>query len=312
MFLVCTLLVAATIVAYGVRYRIWASPAVDRPVVAALVALLLLLMATTRGGDAMQPGADPVFLAIAADVSLSMGTRPDPFLHTDTGTRLERVQGALLPLLADLGASPRPALVSVNAFTSKSETILAWDDDLALAREIVRYVLSTGLLTEAGSDLGAALGGTLPLFESLPESYRDAGHAKFLILVSDGEQTVSRASAASALAKLRESGVRIIALHAGLDEPREGLPVFDDDGAFIGFEEVGGQTFSLPDPGLMQTLSGDDSDLGLYVKVEQADAVPAMLDFIGVDAASAGASRFRVGTILVLWGLTLFVLIRWA
>ncbi len=312
MYIGFAVLVVVALLVYAFRYRIWLHAAVDRSVVAVLGAMLVLLVASARSDDALERAAAPVFLAVAVDVSLSMGTRPDPTDDRGAGTRLERVQRVLLPLLAELGAAPRPVLVSVNAFTSKSETILAWDDDQSLAREIVEYVLSTGLLTEAGSDIGAALDGVVPLFDSLPATYRTTGHAKYLMLVSDGEQTISRASADVAIAKLREAGVRIISLHVGLSDPREGLPVYDDDSAFLGFEDVGGQTFSTPDPELMRGVSGEDPRGGLFIRAEEGRAVPEILEFIGVDTNRGGVDRLRVGIILVLWGLIMFGLLRWA
>lgn len=312
MFIVFAVLITAALLIYGFRYRTWAQPALDRAVAAVLGVMLVLLMTTASSGDPVERTAAPLFIAIAADVSLSMGARPDPSVGSGVGTRLERAQRVLLPVLAEIGAAPRRAVVSVNAFTAKSETILAWDDDLSHAREIVEYVLSTGLLTEAGSDIGVALTGVLPLFESLPETYRAADHPKFLILISDGEQTISRASAEVAITKLREAGVRTISLHVGLADVREGLPVYDEDGAFIGFEEVGGQTFSKPDADHMRGVAGEDPSTGLFVTAEVAGAARDMLDFIGIGAAEAAGNRLQVGTILVLWGLIMFALVRWA
>jgi hypothetical protein len=227
--------VAVLLVAYWWQQRFWNDPGRERPVFVVLVVMLGALLYTQRDADQFRGPSGPLLLAIAADVSLSMGTMPEPGSAGDVGTRLERAQAALTPVLASLATTTRPAMVSVSAFTSKAETILAWDDDLSLVREIIEYVLTTGLLTEAGSDLGVALNGVVPLFESLPEALRGSDYAKFLVLVSDGEQTVDRSSSDAALAKLRELGVRIIALHVGLDDVPEGLPVYDDNGAYIGF-----------------------------------------------------------------------------
>ena len=261
------------------------------------------MLAKDRG-----PGA-PVLVAFAADVSLSMGAIPEPGTRDDVGTRLERAQRVLLPVLANLSAAARPVLVSVTAFTSKSETILAWDDDLSLAREIIEFVLTTGLLTEAGSDLGAALNGVVPHFESLPETYRSSTHPKFLIIVSDGEQTASRASGDAALAKLRELGVQIITLHVGLPDVAEGLAVYDENNAFLGFEEVGGQIFSVPDPELMRQIAGTDQ--GLFVRAESSDATTTITDFVGLQGNGPVNTTLRLWAILLLWASLLYALLRW-
>ncbi|MDH3546927.1 MAG: VWA domain-containing protein [Gammaproteobacteria bacterium] len=311
MFTVFAIAISLLLVLYWLRYRVRSNPAVTPTVFILLPLMLVLLVYVDRSGaESAGPGA-PIVIAIAADVSLSMGTLPAPAANEDVGTRLDRARQTLLPLLAGLGATARPVMISVTAFTAKSETILAWDDDLSLVREIIEYVITTGLLTEAGSDLGTALHGVVPLYESLPEDYRGPEHAKILILVSDGEQTASHANSAIAIAKLRELGVKIISLHVGLPDVPEGLPVYDEDGEFIGFEEVGGQTFSLPDPDLMGAIAGDDPTLGLFVRAESNDAATAIMNFIGLQADTSAGGRLRVGAILVLWGLLLAGLQRW-
>ena len=172
MFVAVASLILILLVLYWIRVRVWADKSRQPYVPMLLIAMLVLLAYTGRSGEGMHGSGAPLMIAFAADVSLSMGTIPEPGTNKDVGTRLERAQQVLLPVLADLGATTRPVLVSVTAFTSKSETILAWDDDLSLVREIMEFVLTTGLLTEAGSDLGVALNGIVPHFESLPETYR--------------------------------------------------------------------------------------------------------------------------------------------
>lgn len=273
--------------------------------------IVILLIDTQRSGAENSSNGAAALIAIATDVSLSMGTVPEPSANGDIGTRLQRAQRVLIPIFAHLSAATRPALMSVSAFTSKSEVVLAWDDDLSLAREIIEYVLTTGLLTEAGSDIGIALTSVVPLYENLPEAYRGAGNPKFLILVSDGEQTSSAGNSATAIARLQELGVRIIALHVGLEDVPEGLPVYDDGDNFIGFDEVNGQIFSIPDPELMRTIAGEDESQGLFVEASSSNAVAQITSFIGLQTGrSAGDSR-HVAAILLLWGLLVFGLLRW-
>ncbi len=311
MFVAVALLILILLVLYWVCIRVWADTSRQPYVPLLLIAMLALLAYTGRNVEGTQSPGTPALVALAADVSLSMGTIPEPGANDDVGTRLERAQQVLLPVLANLGVAARPVLVSVTAFTSKSETILAWDDDLSLAREIIEFVLTTGLLTEAGSDLGIALNGAVPLFESLPETYRDSGHPKFLIIVSDGEQTVSRASSDAALARLRELGVRIIALHVGLSDTPEGLPVYDENDDFLGFEEISGQIFSVPNPELMRLIAGTNPALGLFVRAESADAATTITDFIGLQNSGPARTTLRLWAVLLLWVLLLYALLRW-
>ena len=311
MFIALTLLASILLVLYWTRTRVWADTSRRPHVPMLLIAMLALLVYTGRSGDGAQGPGAPVLVAFAADVSLSMGAIPEPGMKDDVGTRLERAQQVLLPVLANLSAAARPVLVSITAFTSKSETILAWDDDLSLAREIIEFVLTTGLLTEAGSDLGTALNGVVPHFESLPETYRSSAHPKFLIIISDGEQTASRASSDEALAKLRELGVQIITLHVGLPDVAEGLAVYDENNAFLGFEEVGGQIFSVPDPELMRQIAGTDPAQGLFVRAESSDATTTITDFVGLQDNGPVNTTLRLWAILLLWASLLYALLRW-
>lgn len=302
--------VVLLLAAYWLRYRVWQNRALSWTAVMPLPVMLVLLLLASRESDSLSGPEGSVLLAVANDVSLSMGTLPDPDLHPDIGTRLERAQNVMLPLFAQIAASARPTMVSITAFTSKSETILAWDDDIALSSEIIRYVLSTGLLTEAGSDIGAALNGVVPSFESLPDAYKDPQQAKFVILVSDGEQTKARGNAAIALEKLQQQGVRIIALHVGRTDVSEGLPVYDDSGGFVGFEDIGGQIFSVPDAELMMMLAGDDGQDGIYVSAEDDNAIQTIVQYIGVGSGAETVGPEYLGTAVLLWGLLLFGVLR--
>lgn len=311
MYLFVALLVSAVVVIYWIRTRAFVSGAFRLSALIILPLIVILLIDTQRKGEVFAGRGSTALIAIASDVSLSMGTMPEPVANGDVGTRLERAQSILIPIFAHLGAATRPALMSVSAFTSKSEVVLAWDDDLSLAREIIEYVLTTGLLTEAGSDIGAALTAVVPLYENLPEAYRGTSHPKFLILVSDGEQTSSGGNSAAALARLQELGVRIIALHVGLENIPEGLPVYDDGENFIGFDEINGQIFSQPDPELMRSIAGEDTSQGLFVDASDSDAVAQITGFIGLQSGSSVGGGRHVAAILLLWGLLVFGLLRW-
>ena len=311
MFSILTALVAIAITGYWWRRKAWRL-ATSAPLSFVLLpAMLVVLFLTGRDGLEPDDAEQPVVLAIATDVSLSMGTLPDPGSGAETRTRLERVRQTLMQLLARLSSAPRPALVSVTAFTSKSETILAWDDELSLAREIIEYVLTTGLLTEAGSSLDAGLNGVVPLYESLPAAYRDPDRKKYLVVVSDGEQTVTRGGSDMALGKLRDLGVRIIALHVGHENLPEGLPVYDEATDFIGFEEIDGQIFSVPNAEFMAQLAGDDAESGLFVRAESAAAAADIADYIGLRSPETRAGGFHSGTVILLWVLLMGGLLRY-
>lgn len=310
MYFAIATVITIAIAAVAVRERSWANPQRFASVPILLAVMLGISVYLYRiDADARNPGA-PILLAVAADVSLSMGTMPDPSQHGEIGTRLERIQRVLLPLFANLAAEGRPVMVSVTAFTAKSETILAWDDDLSLAQEIAEFVLSVGLLTEAGSDMGVALDGAQALFENLPEDYRGSEYPRFLIVASDGEQTAGGQAGDAALAQLRDQGVRVVALHVGRDDVQEGLPVFDDNDEFMGFEEVGGQIFSTPDPAIMRATAGDDRSFGLFVSADSGDAVATIADFVGLQSGGEIAASRRSGAVLLLWAALMFMLLR--
>ena len=295
---------------YWMRYRVWSNSANSKSLAVILLLMLVLLMYANKADRELLQGGAPTLIAIASDVSLSMGTVPDPRVDNTAGTRLKRVRQVLLPVLIEMDASTRPVMVSVIAFTSKSETVLAWDDNLPQVREVIEYVLEPGLLTEPGTDLGAALSGVVPLFESLPENYRGQEQEKFLVIVSDGEQTVDQANVDMAMSELRTLGVKIISLHVGMSDLPEGLPVYDDLGNFIGFDEIGGQIYSVPNPEIMTLLAGPDPANGMFVKAESSDAVAEIIDFIGVPLSNAISGPMYLTIVLALWGLTMTVLFR--
>ncbi len=311
MLLLLAFVVLILLLLNWIRIRVWADRSRHPYVPMQLVAMLALLVFIGRSGEELQGPGAPILVAFVTDVSLSMGTIPAPGTDAEIATRLERAQQVLLPVLANLAAAARPVLVSVTAFTSKSETILAWDDDLSLAREIIEFVLTTGLLTEAGSDLGVALNGVVPHFESLPETYRRSGHPKFVVIVSDGEQTSSRATSDVALAKLRELGVQIVTLHVGASDVAEGLPVYDESNNFVGFEEIGGQLFSVPNPEIMRSIAGTDSTNGLFVSAEDDNAAAAITNFIGLKNRGPANIALRLWAILLLWASLMYALLRW-
>lgn len=303
-------LILAVLLIYWFRMDIWGGGRYRTRHLVVLPALLLTLVLLRESAGELRAGSAPVFVAIAADVSLSMGTMPEPLAHEGVGTRLQRTRRVLAPLLTELESSSRPVMIGVTAFTSKAQTILAWDDNLPQVREAVEYVLTPGLLTESGSDLGAALEGAERLFELLPPAYRESDAGKFLILISDGEQNVEGSDAPAAMQKLRERGVRIVALHVGLSGVPEGLPRYDGTHNFLGFETVGGQLFSVPDPASMRAIAGSEPDAGIFVKAEDGNAAPTVAKYIGLRLGGSQSDSGRLLLLLLLWSLTTAALLR--
>lgn len=252
----------------------------------------------------------PILVAMVIDLSLSMGAAPDPRSHGDIGTRMQRAQKVLLPILDALDASDAGVMISVTAFTAVPETVLGWDNNLPQVREVIEYVIAPGMLTEPGSDLGAALQGVVPQFDNLPVAYQDKDIRKYLLVVSDGEQTVEKGDLAAALADLREKNVNMIALHTGLLDIPEGIPVYDVSGSFQGFQDINGQIYTVPDNETMGLVAGNDEARGLYVRAESSNTIRQINEFIGVQISSAAASSpLYTGSVLLLLVLSLAILL---
>lgn len=252
----------------------------------------------------------PILVSIVVDLSLSMAAAPDPRSHGDVGTRMQRVQKVLLPIIDALDAADAGVMVSVTGFTAIPETVLGWDDNLPQVREVLEYVVAPGMLTEPGSDLGAALQGVVPQFDNLPQNFLGKEVRKYVLVVSDGEQTIQKGDLAAALSDLRSRGVNLIALHAGLADIPEGIPVNDATGAFQGFQDINGQIYTIPDNETMKLVAGTDPEKGLYVKPEEPGTIKQISDFIGIQiSASAAASPLYTGSVLGLFALTIAMLL---
>jgi hypothetical protein len=253
----------------------------------------------------------PVLVAMTTDLSLSMGAAPDPREHGNVGTRLQRAQRILLPIMNALDSSGANVLVGITGFTAKSEMIMGWDGNLPQIREVIEYSLAPGILTQPGSDIGAALQGVLPLFENLPEEYQEQETRKYLIVISDGERTLERGEIETALEDLRTNNVKIISLQVGLMDIPEGIPVFDDSNTFLGFEDVSGQIYTIPNTETMQLIAGDDPDNGIYVRAESMNAIEEISDYLGIRMSALSTSGPLYTTVVsVLWVLS-FAILLW-
>jgi len=309
------ILVLFLIVIYWVKRRLSSQRSLANALSYPLLLLTFVAMVLIAYVDSMDrtymKDDKPILLTLAIDLSLSMNAIPDPRTSGDVGTRMERVQKVLLPIINAIDASGANVMISITGFTVGSEIISGWDNNLTQVREIIDYVIAPGLLTEPGSDLGAALKGVLPLIDNLPVYYQEQDSRKVLILVSDGEQTVQKADMATALTDLRNKNVEIVALHVGMLDTPEGLAVYDDSGEFMGFQDVGGQIYTVPDQETMQLISGTDPQKGFYVRAESSNATSLISDYIGLKMSDATTSNpAYLVTILALWVLA-FAILLW-
>jgi hypothetical protein len=253
----------------------------------------------------------PVLVGITTDLSLSMGATVDPREYSPLPTRLERAQQTILPILNALDTSGANVMMGITGFTAKSEMIMGWDSNLPQIREVIEYSLAPGILTQPGSDLGVALQGVLPLFDNLPEEYQEQETRKFLIVVSDGEQTLERGEIESALAELRANSVSIISLQVGSLDLPEGIPVYDDAGTFLGFQDISGQVYTMPNTDIMRMLAGEDPATGLYIRAESNNAVDEISEFLGIRMSALSTSGpMYTAVVTLLWGLS-FVALLW-
>jgi hypothetical protein len=317
MFQLGVVVTVACIALYWLYRAVASAPGRNVPSFVLLVAvlgLLTLLVVHEQVGQQQRTyvPADkpPLVVGIAVDLSLSMLAAPDPRTHPDVKSRLLRVQDTLVTLFDRLAASQANVLTGVTAFTARSEIILAWDPNLAPAREVIAYVLAPDMMTLPGTDLGAAVEGLLPLFDLLPSAYREKDTRRVAIVVSDGEGTVTQRDLRRALDGLRARGVEVVSLQAGLFGVPEGIPSYDDAGGFLGFQDVGGQTYTTPDARAMQMIAGEAKP-GLYVRAEDPQAASKIDDFLGVSlGAASGVERLQLLILWVLWGMTVLIMAR--
>lgn len=313
-YLFCVLIVIALPAWYWyLRWR--AAPdslvrSMSVPLMVLLAVALGVLVYLERMDRTYVKDDSPILVSIVVDLSLSMGAAPDPRSHGDVGTRMQRVQKVLLPIIDALDAADAGVMVSVTGFTAIPETVLGWDNNLPQVREVIEYVVAPGMLTEPGSDLGAALQGVVPQFDNLPENFRGKDVRKYVLVVSDGEQTIEKGDLAAALGDLRSRGINFIALHAGMQDVPEGIPVTDQTGAFQGFQDISGQIYTIPDNETMRLVAGNDPEKGLYVKPEEPGTIKKISDFIGIQiSAAAASSPLYTGSVLGLFVLSIAMLL---
>ena len=80
----------------------------------------------------------------------------------------------------------------------------------------------------------------------------------------------------------------------------------------MGFDEVGGQIYSVPDPEIMQLVAGNEPSTGIFVDVEDSGAADTIMNFIGVSASNTTTGPLYLTVVLLLWALSMAVLLRYA
>ncbi len=87
--------------------------------------------------------------------------------------------------------------------------------------------------------------------------------------------------------------------------------MYDDNDEFLGFDEISGQIFSVPNPELMRLIAGTNPAQGLFVLAESGDATTTITDFIGLQNSGPSRTTLRLWAVLLLWVLLLYALLRW-
>jgi Ca-activated chloride channel family protein len=191
----------------------------DVTLLVALIAIGLALLGPRLGKRVILVPATGIDVVFLVDVSRSMDARDVP------PSRLDRARRAAQELLARLGSEDRAGLA---VFGSRGLLLAPLTPDRGALVEFLSS-LDTGLVTPAGSNLGAGIEAALTAFA--PASERPG----IVFVLSDGEDPergrnlgVARATAA---------GVRVLAAALGSDLgaeiPDHGVPLRDGTGQTI-------------------------------------------------------------------------------
>ncbi len=275
---------------------------------AAGIASVLWSVSLARPASSFEQHATPLAIAIAFDLSPSMLAIPDPALSGAAQPRWVRGRDVLLALLRGMEESGDAAVVAVVGFARRADVIMGWNRNLAEAGEVIRYTLSPEIFGASGSSMEAAANGIEDVFGMLPAAFADA--RRIAIVVSDGEDTVRRASLGYAVDSVASANADVIALQVGSQGVNEGVPVYDRDGDFTGFERMGGRLYTRPDAAVMEALAKAADEHGLLLHAEAADAAERTIAFArGDDAGRRGVDESLL-PVLCMFG-TVFLLTIW-
>lgn len=173
------------------------------------------------------PGTDRVALLFLLDASGS------------AGQTLASQRAASLALFASFGAGSR---VSVRQFQETVETTLPFTRDLGEARQGFRFRSFPNRRT-------AIFDAALSAARAFDEGEQHPTERRIVILISDGLDTASSASASEAVKAAREANVSFYVIHLPLFTPRDGrlVPRRTAKGFRDLAEETGGRFFTVGD-----------------------------------------------------------------
>lgn len=311
-------IVVAIAVAAAARYwsTVGRAAAVSGPGAAVLclgaaagIASVFWSASLARPATSFEQRATPLAIAIAFDLSPSMLAIPDPALSDAADPRWVRGRDVLLALLRGMEESGDAAVVAVVGFARRADVIMGWNRNLTEAGEVISYTLSPEVFGASGSSMEAAANGIEDAFGMLPAAFADA--RRLAIVVSDGEDTVRRGSLGYAVDSINNVNPDVIALQVGSLDVNEGVPVYDRDGDFTGFERIGGRLYTRPDAAVMAALAKASGEHGLLLHAEAPDAAQRSLAFArGKDAGRRGFDKSLL-PVLCMFG-TVFFLTIWA
>lgn len=217
---------------------------------------------------------EPVAIAIAFDVSPSMLAKPAPAGEDDIPARFERARSVIASVLDGLSADQARYLVSITGFAGDAGVLIGWHYDLAEVREALDYAVTPELFGASGTNFDKAAGSVVALFDMLPPRFDNA--RRMVLFVSDGESTGRVSDIRYAVRALEATGADVVALHVGMTERNEGIPVYNEYGEFRGFRVLNGKRYTRPDEEAMRAIA-NASD-GLFVRAEDPRAAPRILE----------------------------------
>lgn len=220
---------------------------------------LILALARPRYGytyqEVEQSGLD---IVVAIDTSKSM-------LAQDIApNRLERAKLAALELMQD-AASDRLGLVAFagQAFLECPLTV----DDTAFGQSV--QALDVNSVSEGGTAIANAI-------KTAETAFREGGHSKAIVLLTDGEDNVNEAAALDAAKEAAKDGVKIFAVGIGTTEG-DLIRITDADGNSDYVRDSQGNVVKTHlNETLLREISGETG--GFYLPLRGADTMDTLYD----------------------------------
>lgn len=284
--------VLCTVAAFWLRRdlsaRLRASPATILWLccVVAGVGFCLWSVALERPDHSFDKGGSPMAIAIAFDLSPSMLAIPAPQFEAETQPRFERGKQVLVSFFDAIEEQRKPVIVSIIGFTRQANVLMGWDESVAQVREVLEFAVTPELFDSYGTSVEAAATAVGNVFEMLPQRLEDS--RKLVIVVSDGEDTVSDSSLGYALESFANANVDLVALQTGLLDRAEGVPVYDTLGTFTGFRRMSTGIHTVPRTENMVAVAGSAAGRSLHLRAENEDSAKRLVQFAVRDDAFAG------------------------